>query len=201
MSLERTDALRVGSLFSGYGGLDLAVLQMFPKATLSWVADPAPGPSKVLAYRHPGVPNLGDVTRVDWTGVPKVELMTAGTPCQDLSVAGGRLGMTEGTRSNLWVVVRKAIDVLQPKLVIWENVQGALSARASSDLERDTRYLDNPPPTYLRALGRVLGDLDSLGYDCKWRRVYASEAGAVHQRARIFLAATRRETPTNPDSQ
>ena len=171
MRFSHEDEIRVGSLFSGYGGLDLAVLQMFPKATLSWVADPAPGPSKVLAYRHPGVPNLGDVTEVDWAVVPQVEVLTAGTPCQDLSVAGSRLGMTEGTRSNLWVVVRKAIDVLQPKLVIWENVQGALSARASSDLERDTRHLDNHP-TYLRALGRVLGDLGSLGYDCKWRRAY-----------------------------
>ena len=199
MRLERSDAFKVGSLFSGYGGLDLAVLQMFPNAVLSWVADPAPGPSKVLAYRHPGAPNLGDITEVNWEEVPEVEILTGGTPCQDLSVAGGRLGMTDGTRSNLWVIMRKAIDVLKPKLVIWENVQGALSAQASSDLEQDARHLDSPP--HLRALGRVLGDLDSLGYDCRWRRVYASEAGAVHQRARIFLAATRRETPTHSDSQ
>lgn len=70
--------LRIGSLFSGYGGLDSAVQEVFG-GSLAWVADPAPGPSKVLAYRHPDVPNLGDITAVDWSAVEPVDIITGGS--------------------------------------------------------------------------------------------------------------------------
>ena len=120
-----------------------------------------------------------------------MDILTGGSPCQDLSAAGKRAGMTEGTRSNLWVNMREAINHLRPKLVVWENVQGALSAAATSDsdMESATGLLGNTGGGHLRALGRVLGDLTEIGYDTEWTTLRASDIGAPHHRARIFLIA------------
>ena len=115
--------------------------------------------------------------------------------CQDLSTAGKRAGMTEGTRSNLWVNMREAIATIQPRLVVWENVQGALSAAAysSSDMEPGQGLLGGGDG-HLRALGRVLGDLTALGYDARWTTIRASDIGAPHHRARVFLIAYPADT-------
>ena len=98
--------------------------------------------------------------------------------------------MTEGTRSNLWVNMREAVAVIKPRLVVWENVQGALSAEAysSSDMEPGKGFLGRGGG-HLRALGRVLGDLTALGYDARWTTLRASDIGAPHHRARVFLIA------------
>lgn len=178
-----------GSLFSGYGGIDIAVSEVFGAHT-AWVSDIDPGPRKVLDHRFPGVPNLGDITKIDWADVPPVDILSGGSPCQDLSSAGHRAGMTEGTRSNLWVQMREAIEILQPRLVVWENVMGALSARATSELESvEGRVGDGAGGPALRALGRVLGDLAEIGFDAEWATVRASDVGAPHGRARVFLIA------------
>lgn len=173
------------------GGLALAVSEVFDAETV-WVAEFEPAPSKILAERFPGVPNLGDVTAVDWTAVPPVDVLGGGSPCPDISIAGRRAGMTEGTRSNLWVAMREAIATIRPEWVVWENVLGALSAKASSasDVEQRPGFVgDRPDGPTLRALGRVLGDLATLGYDTEWRVVRASDVGAPHQRARVFVLA------------
>lgn len=191
--------LKIGSLFSGYGGLDLAVEAVTGGETV-WVCDPDDGPRTVLEARF-GVPNLGDVTQVDWGSVEPVDVLTGGSPCQDLSNAGRRAGMTEGTRSNLWVNMRLAISALRPRLVIWENVQGALSAKASSesDVEPGTGPLgEGRGGSNLRALGRVLGDLTEMGYDARWATVRASDIGAPHHRARVFLVACPRREHGDP---
>ncbi|MGH3157241.1 MAG: DNA cytosine methyltransferase [Streptosporangiaceae bacterium] len=80
--------LRVGSMCSGYGGLDLAVLSVL-NARLAWCADPDPHASRVLAARFPRARNLGDLRAVDWATVPRVDLVTAGFPCQDISTFPG----------------------------------------------------------------------------------------------------------------
>lgn len=178
----------IGALFAGVGGLTRATEEVF-NATPSWVADNDPAASRVLSHHYPDVLNLGDVTEVDWTQVPKVDILEGGTPCQDISHSGKKAGMTEGSRSNLWVAMREALDTLQPTYVVWENVHGAHSAKASSDLEYCKGCMggnDSPP---LRALGRVLGDLASLGFDAEWRSVRASDIGACHQRRRTFILA------------
>ena len=126
----------VGSLFAGYGGLDLAVGLLGPAST-AWVADIEPGPRKTLAHRFPDAPNLGDVTTVDWGRVEPVDIIVGGSPCQDLSTAGRRAGMRPGTRSGLWESMAAAIHRLTPPVVIWENVAGALSAPAWSRSESD----------------------------------------------------------------
>ena len=182
--------LTIGSLFSGYGGLDLAVEQVLDAEPI-WFCEWDDAPSRVLAHHWPHVPNYRDVTTVDWEQVPRVDILTGGTPCQDLSNAGKRAGMTEGTRSNLWVSMREAIAILKPRLVVWENVLGALSASATSDsdMEPGAGLLGEGGGGHLRALGRVLGDLTEVGYDAAWTTVRASDVGAPHHRARIFLIA------------
>lgn len=182
--------LRIGSLFSGYGGLDLAVEEFFGAST-AWHCEFDKAPSKVLEYHWPGVPNIGDITAVDWATVEPVDIITGGSPCQDLSAAGARAGMTEGTRSNLWVQMREAIAILKPRFVVWENVRGAYSAKATSSMESCEGCVgeSGDAGTVLRALGRVLGDLFSLGYDAEWQAVRASDVGAPHGRYRVFVLA------------
>jgi DNA (cytosine-5)-methyltransferase 1 len=140
MTVNLNERLRHGSLFSGYEGLGLAIEQVFGARTV-WVSDIESGPDKVLAFRYPDVPNLGDITRIDWHAVEDVELISGGSPCQDISTAGRQAGMVEGTRSNLWVEMRKAIATLRPMFVVWENVGAARSAKAASASLPD--HLDN----------------------------------------------------------
>ena len=183
--------LRSGSLFSGYGGLTLAVEEVFGAET-AFVSDIDTGPCKILAHRFPGVPNLGDISHIDWSPwAGKIDLLEGGSPCQDLSTAGRRAGMTDGTRSNLWVMMRHAIAEIRPRFVVWENVRGAYSAQATSAMESDPRLLGDHPAGVpaLRALGRVLGDLASLGYDARWCGLRAADVGAAHGRFRVFLLA------------
>ena len=163
----------------------MAVQEVFG-GSLAWVADPAPGPSKLLAYRHPDVPNLGDITAVNWSAVEPVDIITGGSPCQDLSTAG----MTDGTRSNLWVQMREAIHAIRPRYVVWENVRGALSASAASAVESEPRLLgDGPRGPALRAIGRVVGDLADLGYVGGWVGLRVADLGGCHGRFRVFLVA------------
>ena len=179
----------IGSLFTGYGGLDMGVtMALDPNSRVAWTSDIEPGPCKLAAVRWPDTPNLGDITQIDWADVEPVDIICGGSPCQDLSLAGKRAGMATGTRSGLWESMAAAIETIRPRLVVWENVQGALSARAYSPVESEPGMLGtgtNGPA--LRAAGRVAGDLAGLGYDCRWAVVRASDAGAPHQRARFFL--------------
>lgn len=180
--------MKIGSLFSGYGGLDMAAQRVFG-ATTAWVSDIDPGACKILAHRYPGVPNLGDITAIDWSQVEPVDIICGGSPCQDVSMAGARKGMKAGTRSGLWASMSDAIEAIRPTLVVWENVRGALSAGADSDLGPCDLGMGCEGSVPLRALGRVLGDLAELGYDAGWEVVRASDVGAPHRRERVFVLA------------
>jgi DNA (cytosine-5)-methyltransferase 1 len=162
----------LGSLCTGYGGLDMAVRGHLG-TELAWCADNDKHVSQILAARFPGVSNLGDLTTVDWATVPKVDVVAAGFPCQDISYAGRGAGIRKGTRSGLWYVIADALRLLRPGLVLLENV-AALRARG---------------------LGQVLGDLATLGYDTNWVCVRASDVGAPHRRERIFIAAANPGSP------
>lgn len=183
--------MKVGSLFSGYGGLDVAVTNV-TGAEVAWHCEWEDAPSAILEKNFPGIPNYRDVTKVDFTQVEPVDILTGGFPCQDLSLAGKRAGMKHGTRSGLWSEFARAIEELKPRLVVIENVRGLLSATATNpDLEHCPWCMGedgNNEPT-LRALGAVLGDLADLGYDAKWTGVRAADAGAPHGRFRIFITA------------
>jgi DNA (cytosine-5)-methyltransferase 1 len=156
----------------------------------AWVSDIDPGACRILAHRYPDVPNLGDITAVDWADVEPVDILTGGFPCQDVSHAGARKGLGPGTRSGLWSRMADAIDHLRPSLVIAENVRGLLSADAASDVEPCPWCLGDgagEPP--LRALGAVLADLAELGYDASWYGLRAADVGAPHGRFRVFILA------------
>jgi DNA (cytosine-5)-methyltransferase 1 len=98
---------------------------------LAWVSDIDPGACAVLAHHHPDVPNLGDVSHVDWSQVEPVDVLTGGFPCTDVSAAGKQDGLYEGTRSGLWGQMGRAIGALRPRLVVIENVRGLLTARGA----------------------------------------------------------------------
>ena len=191
-------AVKIGSLFSGYGGLDLAV-KAVTGAEVAWHCEWEDAPSKVLEANFPGVPNFHDVSKVDWESVEPVDILTGGFPCQDLSLAGKRAGLKEGTRSGLWLEFAKAIEILNPRLVVIENVRGLLSATAHSDMELCEWCMGearNGEPL-LRALGAVLGSLADLGYDAKWTGLRAADTGAPHNRFRVFIIAY----PANSDGE
>ncbi len=181
--------MRIGSLFAGAGGLDLAVEAVF-SGTVVWQAEIDKAASKVLAHRFPGVPNLGSVTDIDWATVPPVDVLCGGFPCQDVSAAGKRAGIKAGTRSGLWSVFAEAIDILRPRIVVVENVRGLLSATAHRVESDEATVGDGSGGPVLRAAGAVLGDLADLGYDAQWATVAAADVGAPHRRERVFIVAT-----------
>ena len=157
--------MRLGSLCSGAGGLDLAVEQVFGTET-AWHCEIDDAASKVLAHRWTGVPNHRDLTATDWGAVEPIDILTGGYPCQPFSHAGKRKG-TDDER-HIWPDVREAIRRLRPRYTFLENVAGH------------------------RSLGfdRVLGDLAEDGLHVRWTSVRASDVGAPHQRERLFILVT-----------
>lgn len=188
---EGSVSLTYAEFCAGYGGLGLAVEEVFG-AELKWYSEFDAAPSRVMARHWPGVPNHGDMTAIDWNAVEHVDILSGGTPCQDLSGAGRRKGMTEGSRSNLAVEFLRAVEIIRPKYVIWENVRGAYSACADSEMGQCPGCVDGRKPhqPFLRAIGRLLGNLSDLGYDCQWRGLRAADVGGCHARYRVFILAT-----------
>jgi DNA (cytosine-5)-methyltransferase 1 len=181
--------MKIGSLFSGYGGLELGIQQELGGEVV-WHCEFDKAPSKILETRFPGIPNYGDVTKVDWHNVEPIDILCGGFPCQDVSLAGKRAGLKDGTRSGLWSEFANAINILRPRLVVIENVRGLLSADANCEVEFCPWCMgENEQEHSLRALGAVLGSLADLGYDAEWVTVAASSAGAPHRRERVFVIA------------
>lgn len=180
----------VGSVCSGYGGLDMALriaLGDIDEAWFceleGWVADGKPsGPSLVLAERFPGVPNYGDMTAVDWARVERPRIVTAGFPCQGNSAAGRRLGRLDPRW--LWPAVEQCANTLRPDEIFAENVANLLRVDGGE------------------AFGDILADLHALGYDVRWIVVGACAAGLSHHRHRVFIRATlasKRRPRRRPD--
>jgi DNA (cytosine-5)-methyltransferase 1 len=152
--------MKIGSLFTGYGGLDLAI-----SGEIVWYSDIDKGSCIVLRDHLPNVPNLGDIKKVTWSDVPPIDVLTGGYPCQPFSQAGFRKGSED--ERHLWPYVRDAIDALRPRVVILENVRGHLTL----------------------GFADVLADLARIGYNARWCVVRASDAGAPHKRSRLFILA------------
>ena len=115
--------IRIGSLFSGYGGLDLAVEHATGGET-AWFSELNDPVARVFTHHWPEAPNLGDITTINWNQVTPVDVLCGGFPCQDVSTVGKQAGLAPGTRSGLWSHMAEAIDVLQPRQVVIENVRG-----------------------------------------------------------------------------
>lgn len=168
--------MKIGSLCTGYGGLDMAVEAYF-KAETVWCAEYDQYASKLIKERF-GYVNHGDLTKIDWANVEPIDILTAGYPCQPFSVAGNRQGSNDAR--HLWPYIKEAISILRPRWVVLENVRGHLSL----------------------GFKEVLKDLAEVGYDARWQVVRASDVGAPHQRARLFVIAypnsiARRVSPSN----
>lgn len=121
-----------------------------------------------------------------------------------MSVAGRRVGLLEGNRSDLWHHITAVIQALDPCLVVIENVRGLLTspAAASGEVESCPWCLGNGAgQPAVRALGAVLGSLADLGRDACWCVLRASDIGAPHRRERLFLAAWRRDAPAEDADQ
>ena len=131
-------------------------------------------PSAVLAQLFPDVPNLGDITKVDWKEVLRehgaVDLLVGGSPCQSFSVAGKREGLS-GASGLMFEYVR-AVRELRPRWVVWENVKGALSSSHGEDFRC------------------LLTELDELGYGLAWRVLDAQFFDVAQRRERIFLVGS-----------
>jgi len=152
------------SLFSGYGGLDLAV-QEITGLEVGWVCEVKEPAVRILEERFPGAFNVGDISEIhSWKPFKKhVSVITAGFPCQDISDAGTRKGI-EGDRSSLWKHVAEATRVIRPELLFLENVAALLGRGADT----------------------VAADLAEIRYDLVWRTLRASDVGALHERNRWF---------------
>ena len=155
--------VKIGSLCTGYGGLDMAV-ELYFNAETVWVSEIDKYAAKVIDQRIKK-PNLGDLKVINWAEVEPIDILTAGYPCQPFSTAGLRKGADD--ERHLWPYILKAISVLRPQYVILENVRGHLTL----------------------GFKEVLADLTECGYDVRWRIVRASDVGAPHQRARLFIIA------------
>lgn len=165
--------MRVLDLFSGIGGFSLGL----ERAGMETVAfcEIEPYCQKVLAKHWPSVPIYDDVRevnreRLEADGITEIDVITGGFPCQDISAAGKQAGI-EGERSGLWGELARIIGDIRPRYAIVENVTALLSGGNG------------------QWFGRVLGDLASIGYDCEWHCVPASELGAHHHRDRVWVIA------------
>ena len=155
--------LKIGSLCTGYGGLDMAVEAYFQAETI-WTCEFDKHASKVIEKRI-DKPNYGNLKTTNWDEVEPIDILTAGYPCQPFSQAGLRKG-TEDER-HLWPYIKEIIRKLRPSYVVLENVRGHFGL----------------------GFREVLSGLTAIGYDARWTLIRASEVGAPHRRERLFILA------------
>lgn len=156
--------LRVLDLFSGIGCMSLGLDRTGGFQTIAF-CEIEPFPASIFAQHWPGVPNLVDVTTAEFIE-GMADVVVGGFPCQDLSDAGLRAGLS-GERSGLYRELVRAIRVVRPKYAIVENVAALLN----------------------RGMGTVLGDMAEIGYDLEWDCVPAEVVGAPHERDRVWIVA------------
>lgn len=189
--------LTLGSLFDGSGGFPLG--GVIAGITPIWSAEIEPFPVRVTEKRMPGVIQLGDISKINGAEIPKVDIISFGSPCQDLSIAGKRNGL-EGSHSGLFYEairiikeMRCATDGEYPRYAVWENVKGAFSSNDGEDFRavlegfckvKDENYT---VPRYGRwkNAGCILGESFSIA----WRLFDAQHWGVPQRRERIYLVA------------
>lgn len=191
--------LTMGSLFDGSGGFPLGGL--ISGITPVWASEIEPFPIRVTTRRLPMMRHYGDVSALNGADLPPVDIITFGSPCQDLSLAGKRDGL-DGERSGLFYEaarivreMRNSTDGQYPRFVVWENVPGAFSSNRGEDFRavletlcriRHTDYaVPRPPNGRWDHAGRIVGEDFSLA----WRLLDAQYWGVPQKRNRIYLVA------------
>ena len=196
--------LKLGSLFDGAGTFPLAGKLCGVKPV--WASEIEPFPVSVTEKRLPTMKHLGDITKVNGADIEPVDIITFGSPCQDLSVAGKRAGL-DGERSGLFMEavriikeMRGATNERYPQIAMWENVPGAFSSNKGEDfrvvLEELCKICDSTisisRPTNKRGKpvkwehdGFIVAD----GFSIAWRLLDAQFWGVPQRRKRIFLVA------------
>lgn len=158
--------VRYISLFSGIEAASVAW------ESLGWepvaFSEIEPFPCELLRQRYPSVPNLGDITKIDWREhAGTVDFIVGGSPCQSFSIAGNREGLSG--ESGLMFEYIRAIREVMPEYFVWENVPGALSCEKGA------------------AFGQLIREMDELGYGLAWRVLDAQFFGVAQRRRRVFL--------------
>jgi len=189
--------LTLGSLFDGSGGFPLGGL--ISGITPLWASEIEPFPIRVTTKRLPFMKHYGDVSKMDGKEIEPVDIITFGSPCQDMSIAGKREGLT-GNRSGLFYEAIRIVKEMRektngkyPRYIVWENVPGAFSSNKGEDfrlvLESICRIKDEtasvPSAKKWLHAGLILGD----GYSIAWRVLDAQYFGVPQRRKRIFLVA------------
>ena len=187
--------MELGSLFDGSGGFPLGGI--IAGITPVWSSEIEPFPIRVTEKRLPSVRHYGDVSKLNGAGLEPVDVITFGSPCQDMSVAGKRAGL-DGARSGLFFQAVRIIKEMRakyqkPRFIVWENVRGALSSAGGDDFRRVLEEICNvkksdvsvPKPEKWNSGGLIMGD----DFSVAWRVLDAQYWGVPQRRKRIYLVA------------
>lgn len=191
--------LTLGSLFDGSGGFPLGGL--ISGIIPLWASEVEPFPIRVTTKRLPQVKHLGDVSKINGGEIPPVDIITFGSPCQDMSIAGKREGLAGG-RSSLFYEAVRIIKEMRcktngeyPRFVVWENVPGAFSSNKGEDFREVLKSLcevkstdvtvPEPPKGKWKNAGNIVADDFSIA----WRVLDAQYWGVPQRRKRIYLVA------------
>lgn len=200
--------ITLGSLFDGLGGFPLAGIRNGIRPL--WASDIEPYPIAVTRNHFPNMRHVGSVTEISGTELEPVDIITFGSPCQDLSVAGKQAGIHEGARSSLFFeairIIRemrekdiadgRPVDAVRPRFAVWENVPGAFSSNKGKDFQAvlqafceigggTAHIVPLPPNGKWLAAGNIVGN----GFSLAWRVLDAAGWGVPQRRKRIFLVA------------
>jgi len=189
--------LTLGSLFDGSGGFPLG--GMLSGITPIWSSEIEPFPIRVTTKRFPNVKHLGDISTINGAEIEPVDIITFGSPCTDMSVAGKRAGLI-GSQSVLFYEairiikeMRSATNGEKPRFIVWENVPGAFSSNKGEDFKavldsiakiKDKTVSISKPNKWLGS-GSIVGD----NYSIAWRTLDAQYWGVPQRRKRIYLVA------------
>lgn len=189
----------MGSLFDGSGGFPLGGL--ISGITSLWASEVEPFPIRVTTKRLPQVKHYGDVSKLNGAEVPPVDIITFGSPCQDMSVAGKRSGL-DGERSSLFYQAVRIVKEMRcktngkyPRFVVWENVPGAFSSNKGEDFKAVLDSLckikseDYAVPPLEKGRWDSAGSIVGEDFSLAWRVLDAQYWGVPQRRKRIYLVA------------
>ena len=197
MEQQNKKPITLGSLFDGSGGFPLG--GVLAGITPIWSSEIEPFPIRVTTARFPNMKHYGDISTIDGSELEPVDIISFGSPCQNLSVAGKREGL-DGDRSSLFYEairivkeMREATNGKYPRYIVWENVPGAFSSNKGEDFKavlteickvKDEQVSISKPAKWENA-GRIMGD----GFSIAWRLLDAQYWGVPQRRQRIYLVA------------